>query len=428
MTEKVYLIDQKVYDTDEIKTKILDFLREERFDVAEKTVYLKPSFVFPTLAKIQVVTNPNLIMGVAEALVELGAKEIFVGDGETVGPARFSFKQIKIPKFIKKRGLKKKVKPCYNDEGKHISVKIPEPFIQGEFVVPKKLMDADLYISLPKLKVNIFANVTLSVKNNMGLISKKQRLSHHDVNMHKMIADLYLVRTPDLNITDAIVSGEGQGPMEATPVETGLIIAGRNGLAVDTVCCALMNYDPTKIEHLVLLNQKNIGPISLDEIELVNSQLLEERQRTFKMPDTDITNLAPNIHVYLGKECMECNVKCAGCLGMIKANLDGYGLNLGWENLGDFSVVVGKGVDLAEEEIQKLNKKKTIVYGNCVKKYAKKGTFFEGCPPDYTKAILKLRGPMGRLTPWMKYITNFSSIWNYGSANIEHLAAKIFRR
>ena len=428
MPEKVYLIDQRTYNLDEIKAKTLNFLREECFDVANKTIYLKPSFVFPTLEKIQVVTNPNLIVGVAEALVELGAQKIFVGDGETSGPARFSFKQIGVNKLIKQRKLQKKVKPCYNDEGKHVSVKVPDPFIQGEFIVPKKLMDADLFVSLPKLKVNIFANVTLSVKNNMGLISKKQRLAHHDVNIHKMIADLYLVRTPDLNITDAIISGSGQGPMQATPEETGLIIAGRNGLAVDTICCALMNYEPTKIEHLVLLNQKNIGPISLDKIELVKGHLLEEHRRTFKMPDTNITNLAPNIHGYVGKECIACNVKCAGCLGMIKANLDGYGLNLGWENLGEISVVVGKGLDLSEEELRKLNKKRTIIYGNCVKKYSKNGTFFAGCPPDYIKAIFKLRGPMGRLTPWMRYVMNLRGVWNYGTATIEHLAAKIFRR
>jgi uncharacterized protein (DUF362 family) len=428
MPEKVYLIDQKTYNLEEIKAKTLNFLREERFDVADKTIFMKPSFVFPTLEKIQVVTNPNLIVGVAEALVELGAKKIYVGDGETVGPARFSFKQIGVGKLIKQRKLQKKVKPSYNDEGKHISVKIPDPYIQGEFKVPKKLIDADLFVSLPKLKVNIFANVTLSVKNHMGLISKKQRLSHHDVNMHKMIADLYLVRTPDLNITDAIISGEGQGPMQATPVATGLIIAGRNGLAVDTVCCSLMNYDTRKIEHLVLLNQKKIGPISLDEIELINKQLLEERRKTFKMPDTDLTHLAPNIHAYVGKECEACNVKCAGCLGMIKANLDGYGLNKGWENLGEFSVIVGKGVNLTEEELRKLNKKRTIVYGKCVKQYWKYGTYFWGCPPDYTKAIMKLRGPMKGLTPWMKYVMNLHSIWNYGWAYVEHYAAIILRR
>ncbi|MHA1130421.1 MAG: DUF362 domain-containing protein, partial [Candidatus Helarchaeota archaeon] len=314
MTERVYLIDQKSYDIDEIKAKILYFLREEQIIVADKTIYLKPSFVFPSTAKIQVITNPHLIIGVAEALIELGATKVHVGDGETLGSARFSFKQVKIKRLIKKRGLKKKVKPCYNDEGKHVSVKIPDPYIKEEFTIPKKVLDADLFISLPKLKVNIFANVTLSIKNHMGLISKKERLSHHDVNMHKMISDLYLVRTPDLNITDAIIAGEGQGPMEATPVETGLIIAGKNGLAVDTVCCALMNYDPTSIEHLVLLNQKGIGPISIEDIELVNGQLLNERRRTFKIPDPDITNLSSKIHAHVGKDCIACNTKCAGCL------------------------------------------------------------------------------------------------------------------
>jgi uncharacterized protein (DUF362 family) len=426
--ERVYLIDQKTYDIDEIKVKILDFFQQENIDVAGKTIYLKPSFVFPTTAKIQVITNPKLIVGAAEALVELGAAKIFVGDGETVGPARFSFKQVKIKKIIKKRGLKKKVKPCYNDEGKRVPVKIPKPYIKEEFTIPRKVLDADLFISLPKLKVNIFANVTLSIKNHMGLISKKERLSHHDVDMHKMISDLYLVRTPDLNITDAIIAGEGQGPMEATPVETGLIVAGKNGLAVDTVCCALMNYDPTSIEHLVLLNRKGIGPISLEEIELVNEHLLDERRKPFQMPDPDITKLSPKIHAYVGNDCETCNTKCAGCLGMIKAVLDGYGLNLGWENLPEISVIVGKDLALPEEEVKNLDRKHTIIYGDCVKKYYKSGTFLKGCPPDYVGALFKIRGPMGGLTPWFSFVKNLGSIWNYATAKIEHLFAKIFNR
>ncbi|MHA1265785.1 MAG: DUF362 domain-containing protein [Candidatus Helarchaeota archaeon] len=428
MREKVYLIPQTTYEIAEIKEKILAFLEQEHFEVDAKVIYLKPSFVFPSTEKIQVITNPNLVIAVAEALADLGAAKIFIGDGETLGPARFSFKQVRIKKLIKKRGLNKRVKPYYNDEGKKIRIKIPNPYIKEEFIIPKKVIDADVFISLPKLKVNIFANVTLSVKNHMGLISKDQRLSHHDRNMHKMIADLYLVRTPDLNITDAIIAGEGQGPMEADPVETGLIVAGRNGLAVDTVCCALMNYDPTKIEHLRLLHEKGVGPITLEDIDLVNAPLLEEHRKTFKVPDTDITNLAPNLHVYLGKECVNCTVKCAGCLGMIKANLDGYGLNLGWENLDDISILVGRGVELSETELATLNKKRTIIYGDCVKDYRKNGVFFKGCPPDYVGALLKLRKPMGGLTPWMKYITNFSSIWNYGTAKIEHAFAKLFHR
>lgn len=428
MREKVYLIDQKSYDIDAIREKIGRFLDQEQFDVMGKSIYLKPSFVFPSAVKIQVITNPSFVIGVAEALKERGAKQILIGDGETIGPARFSFKQVQIIPLIKKRGLKKIVKPCYNDEGKKITVQIPKPFVKESFVVPKKLIDADVFISLPKLKVNIFANVTLSVKNHMGIISKTQRLSHHDINMHKMIADLYLVRTPDLNITDAIIAGEGQGPMEATPVETGLIIAGRNGLAVDTVCCSLMNYDPNAIDHLKLLNQKGIGPISLDDIEMINAPLLAERRKTFKIPDPDLTNLAPNIRVFLGNACKNCNVKCAGCLGMIKANLDGYGLNLGWENLGERNIIVGKGVEISEEDLRSLNKKRTIVYGDCVKQYCQSGTFLQGCPPDYVGALLKLRKPMGRLTPWMQYVLNISSIWNYGTSLIEHAVAKLFRR
>lgn len=50
-----------------------------------------------------------------------------------------------------------------------------------------------------------------------------------------------------ITIVDGIIAGEGNGPMAPDHVETGLLIAGTNPVAVDCVCAKLMGFDYQKI-------------------------------------------------------------------------------------------------------------------------------------------------------------------------------------
>jgi uncharacterized protein (DUF362 family) len=53
-----------------------------------------------------------------------------------------------------------------------------------------------------------------------------------------------------LAVVDGIIGGEGNGPMAPDPKPCGLIVAGSNPLAVDSVCCALMGFDWNRIRLL----------------------------------------------------------------------------------------------------------------------------------------------------------------------------------
>lgn len=53
-----------------------------------------------------------------------------------------------------------------------------------------------------------------------------------------------------LSLVDAIVSGEGNGPMDPTAKMTGTIVGGLNSVAVDLVCARLMGFDHMRIPLL----------------------------------------------------------------------------------------------------------------------------------------------------------------------------------
>lgn len=51
-------------------------------------------------------------------------------------------------------------------------------------------------------------------------------------------------------LVDAVVAGEGEGPLKPTPKKFNVLLAGDDPLAVDIVCCTLMGFDHRKIPTL----------------------------------------------------------------------------------------------------------------------------------------------------------------------------------
>lgn len=58
------------------------------------------------------------------------------------------------------------------------------------------------------------------------------------------------------NLVDAVVAGQGNGPLDPTPKPTDLILAGFNPVAVDLACARLMGFD----HHLIPMLHKALEP------------------------------------------------------------------------------------------------------------------------------------------------------------------------
>ena len=77
-----------------------------------------------------------------------------------------------------------------------------------------------------------------------------------------------------LAVVDAIIAGEGNGPMSPDAKACGLIVAGTNPLAVDSVCCALMGFDWNKVKMLVgafAVKAKRIAGFGYEDIRVVSN-------------------------------------------------------------------------------------------------------------------------------------------------------------
>lgn len=151
---------------------------------------------------------------------------------------------------------------------------LPKAEVMKEVLIPEIYDDIvkgrACYISVPKLKTNLYTGVTLGFKNAMGTIPYALRERNHNYYINKKLADLLYLLKPDLTIIDGIIGGEGNTPAPVDPVDTHVIISGTNALETDTVATRIMGIDP-------------------DTVPL----LTEARKRGFGAPDVQITGHCP---------------------------------------------------------------------------------------------------------------------------------------
>lgn len=151
-----------------------------------------------------------------------------------------------------------------------------------QYLLPERVVDADAFVSVQKLKNHGFMGVTLCLKNLFGLMptephGRSRAYYHHLVRMPYMLADLGRIFNPTLNILDALVSQAGREWGDPNPRVTNALIAGDQVIATDACATHLMGHDPqadwlTPPYHrdrnaLLVAAQGGFGTVNLDEID-----------------------------------------------------------------------------------------------------------------------------------------------------------------
>ncbi|OUN30023.1 DUF362 domain-containing protein [Blautia sp. An81] len=128
---------------------------------------------------------------------------------------------------------------------------LPKAKVMKEIMIPFPFVGVvegkDFYISVPKLKTNLYTRVTLGFKNAMGVIPYALRERNHSYRIDEKLADMLYILKPDLTLIDGLVGGEGNTPAPVDPVDCRLLIAGKDPVATDRVGCRIMGFDPDEI-------------------------------------------------------------------------------------------------------------------------------------------------------------------------------------
>jgi uncharacterized protein (DUF362 family) len=127
--------------------------------------------------------------------------------------------------------------------------------------LPNSALGADLLVSMAKMKTHHWVGATLSMKNLFGVVPggiygwPKNVL--HWAGIDESIADLHAVFPHHFAIVDGIVGMEGNGPIQGTAKHAGVLVAGKDPVAVDATCCRIMRIDPMRIRYLQLASSRD---------------------------------------------------------------------------------------------------------------------------------------------------------------------------
>jgi len=261
---------------------------------------------------------------------------------------------------------------------------------------PKMILDADTLIDLPALKTHTMTMVTLGIKNLQGILTEMDRYFGHRDDLDQHLVDILKVRKPDLTLIDGLIAMEGMGAGEGgSPLPMGLMLAGDDVVAVDSVSARVMGIDnPSVVNTIRIAAHQGLGVSNPFQIEVMGESVESVRKEfqlpiTFTQPiDTMVTGVYPNVDVYIGGACRSCWLISAGVLASISKIKEGASLIVG----ADPKVPPRKDWDV----------KNTFFLGDCAlgcggelreirNQIALAGfdTFLPGCIP-YQQASLKL--------------------------------------
>ncbi len=365
-----------------------------------QTVLIKPNLAFQAPAESHAVVDPRVIEAVVSYFKENSkAKEVWIGDnpslGQHVGRAKPAFDASGMEAAARLGGVDKVI---YFDETDVVEMTIPGAKVFKKAAVFKPLLDADVVINLPKMKVHLAGTVTLGLKNWNGIIPNvhpdQEQQGAHRIELGQKMADLYRVRKADLTIYDAIIGMEGQGPHAGTPIEMNLIFAAQDTVAGDAIVSAAMGFDPIEIPAVRCAGTDGLGVRELDKIEVVGEKL-ENVRKIFKRANND------PLGMYDGLFCAM-QQTCPGCYVNVRGALDSF-YNTGID-MKKFLAAAGEVVVLAggvpEFEPHEAKDKNLFICGDCweyfpsadkvreATKLAKSVTYYPGCAPVYIFAQL----------------------------------------
>jgi uncharacterized protein (DUF362 family) len=225
-------------------------LNEDGLAISGKRILLKPNFVEYHQGH-PIHTDIRLIRQISEACFSLGAKEVMVA--EAAGHRRDPWYSMYHPAL--RENLDPKVRCLDLNHGSAVRLKNKGPYTGLlHFYVAEAVANADVVISMPKLKTHHWVGVTLSLKNLFGVLPgifygwPKNPL--HMRGIPNSIIDLALTVPVHYAIVDGVIGMEGDGPIMGTAKPVGVVIMGRRLLAVDCTAARIMGFDPAKIQYL----------------------------------------------------------------------------------------------------------------------------------------------------------------------------------
>ncbi|MBU3130670.1 DUF362 domain-containing protein [Clostridium tagluense] len=287
--ENVALLKCMEYDVDLVEKKLRqgfellggnDFLT--KLIPKDSKVLLKPNMLSIENKESPVVTHYVVFEAVIRIIMEY-SNDISFGDSPGFGDSRKAAERCGLMEVANRYGVK------FEDFKESVHVKLDNSILCKSWDIAKAAFEADVVISLPKLKTHAMAYYTGAVKNQFGCIPGTQKATWHTRmpdanNFCKMLLDLNTAVGTNFAILDGIIAMEGNGPKSGNPYKMNTLIMGKSLTAVDSTAVRLIGYDnPLDTPVLKEAYDSKWGVVLPEDINILGEKLESMKAKNFKL-------------------------------------------------------------------------------------------------------------------------------------------------
>ncbi len=222
-------------------------------------VVIKPNLMRKSDPALCAVVHPSVIRAVAKRAAERGAHVLLAeSPGGVYNPAalRGIYEAAGLLPVAEETGME------LNYDTSDREVPVPGRRLKSLHVIAP-LLEADLVVNIAKMKSHTLAVYSGAVKNLYGvipgLLKAEMHFQHQSVeSFSDMVVDICDFIKPQLNIVDAVMAMEGEGPGSGDPREVDALVASPSAYAADAVSAGLAGYAIDELPMLRLARERGL--------------------------------------------------------------------------------------------------------------------------------------------------------------------------
>jgi len=241
-----------------------------RFVKKGQRVVIKANIAWARTPEQACTNNPELTMALIKMCYEAGAKRVAIWD-HTCDNYQFTFSRSGLKEAGQKAGA-----DVFSGHGRNVykQVEIPKAKKLKTAEILRDVLESDVFINFPIPKQHFATELTLGMKNLIGIVWDMEQL--HKIDLHQCIADINTLRKPDLVVMDAFRILTTNGPKGPGKTEDpGEVIVSTDIVAVDAYGAAFFKnpktgkpFKPEEIKFVKHAYDLGLGEIDLSKVRM----------------------------------------------------------------------------------------------------------------------------------------------------------------
>jgi len=290
MSHPVCLLKCPAYD--QVKEALLKaFTLLDVFPLFEhKSVFLKVNLMKGAPPERALNTHPEFIRAMIQ-IVRAQGGTVMVGDSSgLLGFTKPAFDAAGITAIVEEEGGE-----LVNIDAGPLVKQDVEGTSMGSFWVSTKVLEAEVRVTLPKLKTHTLTQLTGAVKNQLGLLPGGTKPALHRIaprveNFCRALVAINRAVTFDLAAMDGILALEGGGSDKGRPKHAGVLLVSRDLVALDSVAATIMGMEPSDVPTNPIGKELGLGESDLNRIE-IRGDSLNECISPFRLPGREFKRI-----------------------------------------------------------------------------------------------------------------------------------------